>query len=464
MRAIFGEIIIALDRKLYAFYNSFVEHTINFESQFKLKPNFYFERTLSNECKIFLDSIFDANDINVLFSLSEFSLQGIEFSTTLKKQLKSEVSISKEIKEAWRKMYVDNYFKVKINDNVKHIFIEYKLNDEINYFDLAKDFLKYKIFNYFNELDDTIFIYFVLNKENGKYPTIINENFLYNELKSIIDDNVINDNIRVYFYEDGTEPKRLIRMKEDIVFQINIFDCLEKIINKIEQIDFNKVVFKSDNIFVCNKNILHNNVFEALIIKKNYKVIKKLTINSNFNTINDQTFFEDIAPIFSEIQISVLGELHDEAKNGGLHTRFRPSLFIITLLCYYDMYILDSSKRNFLEVLNCNDTDKSIIEKNVEKIKNNVDNGDCIIEDIFFEKLIFLIKNLYIELFEIDIYDNVVKYKDKYNDAFKELNILTRELNRILGIQNKGDFAALEDLLKYSVKVLKLIVSDYYKK
>ena len=158
------------------FENEVREYNTNSENH----AYFASERMLSNLSNHYLSSLLmEKHNFNIKLALSEFPINILNSSSKLNVVSSETAEVDlKNIK--WNRCYVDGYFKIETDEENYHIFLEYKMQNIFDYIDLAKDYLKYKLYTYNCNLN-TIFGYVIFKKEDN-YPSIIentNKKFCY---------------------------------------------------------------------------------------------------------------------------------------------------------------------------------------------------------------------------------------------------------------------------------------------
>lgn len=193
----FKYLIDYIDLNIKSFSNDFKNVSHEFDLLFKNQANILYERTLSveaNNCikKFFLEENKNGLDIAV----SEFNVRLIDQPDKIEeKKFLNEVKL--ESRPKWNNCYFDGYFLTNnfILEGKIHVFVEYKLKNEFDYGELAKDFLKFKIFTKNCDLNK-LFVFIIFEK-NCDYPTIKSENNNF----YILNSNMSSENLsesRVY--------------------------------------------------------------------------------------------------------------------------------------------------------------------------------------------------------------------------------------------------------------------------
>lgn len=455
-------IILLLDRKLKKFHKNFVNNIGTLENSLKnLHSNFFYERTISNECKFFITEILEKNKINLNLSVTELSLINRQETDEILKKIKKDVNFTRQLKETWNKMYIDNYFQIEMNNQVKHIFVEYKLNEEIDFFDLAKDFMKFKLYNFYNKDNNCIFVYCVLSKDFKNYASIKTLKPHFEYLTTNIEKTIIKDNKRVYVFTESINSQSLLKDENLFIEEFEIFQTLIKIadISDTSIINYDNGNKSETNNIVNYRSLFHYNVLESEIIRSNYKLISDVYKIKNMNFTLDESFFVNIVLDFQKIQNIIQGKIKEEANNQGLFTSYRPSLFIIILICFYAQY-LSSEKNNLYSNINCNPHDGKIIEELIKKLSQNQEKLE--IQPIFVESIMYFIIKLYDELFVISDDGSIIEYKEEYKQENDELIKLYRELAKKLSLDFKEEKIDDSSIADFSLKVLRRIVKGDY--
>lgn len=326
---------------------------------------------------------------------------------------------------------VDGYFKIDkfINDKTKHIFVEYKMQDNFEFIDLATDFLKYKLYTDKNN-EDTIFIYVIFDKKEN-YPSILNEDaeqYLY--IKDIIRETQLKEK-KVFIYQPDSSKQLDAEQTKKVEETLKVLDDLKLVKDKYITVlaKTTKLSKTSHEELILSYLSKYNSlVIKSSIIKRNYKFIKHL-----WDEANRMNLFNDIHKVFDldnkeqltvdlilkegshynyyfEETINLVDKI--EAEENGIRGGYYSSLNLIALLDYlsdffnikcdkpdygYKIFGRSNSKKQKHDYQKTADNQKRKID---EKYKNDPDKNKKFLKLLY--SLTYYIIEVYPILFEIN--------------------------------------------------------------
>lgn len=340
------EIILKLDESIKNYATIFGIEKIDVDLQTNNESKITYERTISSYSNSTLSKLIES------YFSSKISLYANEFQIYLKNgidtttfaKMRGDLHLDSDDKEKkWNYCVVDGYFKFEYEDTIKHLFVEYKLNDKYEYAELALDFLKYKCYTKINE-SNTYFA-FVICKKQENYPSIIdNLSKLFKEIDSTLSATDLNE-YRVFIYEgksskDSPAPsEELIGNLQDMVTGLNTLEDKMNFLSDNERTilngmkNYNSRVIKaylirknSSYIFAAYKYLIENKVFDQNVIGSFYLPGNKL----NLKLVVDEgsTYNNNIINIFG-----TQGKI-DSAKEAVRGSPY-VSLYMLTFIHYF---------------------------------------------------------------------------------------------------------------------------------
>lgn len=428
-----NEVINKIDLEIKQYTEKFLTEKMAIEESTSNHASILFERTLSSTVNYFLFNYFkQLYGDNLKICVNEFKIEiKNDINGEKRKKHRVDVDLKNDPKQRWNYCIVDGYFKIDkfVDDSTKHIFIEYKMQDDFEFIDLATDFLKYKLYTDKNK-ENTIFIYVIFDKKEN-YPTILNgdtEQFLY--IKDIIRETQFKEK-KVFIYQSDVNNPLDAEQTKKVEETLKVLDDLTLV--KDQYID---VLAKTTKQSKTNHEELilsylpkyNSLVIKSSIIKRNYKFIKHL-----WDEANKMNLFKDIHQSFdldNKDQLSIdliLKEgshynyyfeetinLSDkiEAEENGIRGGYYSSLNLIALLDYlsdffnikcdkpeygYKIFGRSNSKKQKHDYQKTADNQKNKIE---EIYKNDPDRNKKFLKLLY--SLTYYIIEVYPILFEIN--------------------------------------------------------------
>lgn len=456
-------IIKDIDREINIFAQKFDREKKDFDT---LTSNLSFicnERTMSFFTNERINKNLSANGFPVVLYVNEFA---IEFKNGLDQTsfniIKSEVEKSKKTKP-WNKCFVDGYFKVENlmpNDDITHLFVEYKMDNSFVYLELANDFLKYKAITYKNE-SNTAFVYVIFDKKE-LYPTILSQHPHLAFLRKKIKSKTITGTKKVYIYLPIF--KAIQNEKKPMVELYSTVKKLNSASNLAEKIDelrkkVQNGISKNDMLFVDSMKLFNSRVVKSMTLRKYYSFIKQL-----WDKCNDAKMFDNLELIFEgcamplepntiikegatykeNLSDYITAEDRKEVLKNGFHPILNVSLFIIAFLDFFNEYFnigVQSPKYDKIKI-GRKESNKADLTETVsefkEKLKNHYssfNNSENRIKKLAYS-LMYYLTNLFSIIYKIN--DNLVV--EDYNDDFEYFLVQERLQNSIDDIRKSIKF------------------------
>ena len=428
-----NEVINKIDLEIKQYTEKFIMEKVDIEASTSNQTSILFERTLSSVVNYFLfNYLKQLCGDNLKLCVNEFKIKNKnDINGEKRKKHIVDVDLKKNPKNHWNYCVVDGYFKIDnfIDNTTRHIFVEYKMQDDFEFIDLATDFLKYKLYTDKNN-ENTIFVYIIFDKKEN-YPTILSggsEHFI-----------LLKDIIR----ETQFKEKKVFIYKPDIKQQLNE-EQTKKIEQTLKVLD-DLTIVKEQYIGVMSKTTglsktRHEELILSYLPKYNSLVVKSNMIKQNYKFIknlwdeaNKMSLFKDIYKIFNldnKEQMSIemilkegshynyyfeeVINLEDkiEAEENGIRGRYYSSLNLIALLDYlsdffnikcgkpeygYKMFGRSNSKKQKHDYQKTADNQKKKID---QKYKTDPDKEKKFLKLLY--SLTYYIVEVYPILFEIN--------------------------------------------------------------
>lgn len=465
-----------LDEQLKKYAKNFKNQKASFDMQTSNQSYLLYERTLSSYANCVINRKLTSDCFKVLLAVNEFPIKfenGISSSTF--SNLVEEVSIKKEIKP-WNYCVVDGYFKLSqfLNEEMTHIFIEYKLQNKFEYIDLALDFLKYKAYTYVNN-SNMYFVYVILNKEED-YPTIKKGDapyYMFINDKIAVGDKGIGD-CNIYIYRPHIGKKDTIdfeRLNNAIDKVGNVAVLSKKVLCAFELL---KTTIPSDKvIFIENMSHFNRRVVKSYTLQKNCKFINEL-----WKATNDKDIFNDVKSYFekmvddtnriskiieegsqykelllNQINISNQKDALENGVNGGNTT----SLFIVAFLDYFKNLFkidCDNPRYGFKNIGKGNHRVEHNWETTANRFKKKLSEHFSHASNNFKIKklaycLLFYLYNVYGVIYDFDENGEVVRFSEKfkYYELLDDLQIAFDKAMRV--VKYRGERLLIEDYIEH---------------
>lgn len=450
------KIIELIDEKIKEKSNEFNKKSIYLMNDLSLKTKITNERSLASIASYNLYEYFKKEN-NYSTYLEELQIELPKLNIKENSEIDNEVAINKNKPSNY--VYIDSYFQIcDINNKKMHLFIEYKLSNQFEYSKLAYDYLKYKLYTKKNDTN-SIFIYVIFDKKEN-YPTIKSKppHYIYLD-KYIKKENFLNNENRVFIYINkniSNNPNSMLLEKKEIEIynelnKINIYFDNDSVITKIDSISELK-----NNIFYLHKDVFKPKVIIAYIIQINYfnilnfyatanskgifdVVINKLSLpltvkNDATTTVENniiQNLIDDAKNYFKNFEKRYKDEKKKEAIEDGLSANFCSSksileiIYIVSRIYEIEFNFARCNKNNRYE-----DIVKNLGEKKYVRFYKEKPEG---ITRLAFE-IIYIILNLYNEIFYIDEDLKCLNYKENFLLLKQYNNIIEsyKKINEIL--------------------------------
>lgn len=395
---------------------------------------------------------FFVRELPIKYSISESSLNIVEGEAkgykAYKKSFKDKSVVS-----------VDAYFDINIDveskdsgidgQQIRYLFIEYKVSKLFKYLSLAEDYLKYKIYTYYNE-DKTAFVFITFDNKDI-YPTVLKAGSpQYVLLSKIISKSMFSKDDRIFIYI----PRKTINSNNgDISFEpvltksYKVLNKISHITDKMSEEDIeNKLHNKlRDNFYCSNINSFKNNVLTAHILVSNYQNFIFPLFNELFTKgiIDDKEISQDtlnkMKKEFKELERTFFSDGKNKSLRDGLSTGYKSSFYILLLFNaiakanHLDfspkLHTLNVDTKNGQENINY----KAILEEKTKLIMES--NNGRNLSFLSYNLLIFVVK-LYKTIFEFNE-DGEYRFNKEY-ELFKSatrLQTLINELRKIVGFK-----------------------------
>ncbi|MCQ2791919.1 MAG: hypothetical protein MJ208_00175 [Bacilli bacterium] len=458
MKINIDEFIKSVDNNIKNYAIDYEKIGVDFKIATQNQINILYERTLSSITNYFIYSEFQnlkadvglgVNEIKIFF---ENGINAFDFST-----LKKEVGLkpkSKSDREMWENYCVpDGFFVVNnVLNEPLYLFVEYKLNQDLVYIDLALDYLKYKAYTYKSHLK-SVFAFVIFDKKE-KYPTIINSGPSYFQIldKAILP--TMDMEKRVYIYKnleikdkDDDSDFSFNELSDSIQQFVELSNLSSDILCHEDKIG----LIEDNNIFINSMEKFNKRVINAQIIRDNYNYIVDI-----WNACKKKNIFDGIYEDFNlhskeeltnEIIIdegSHYSACFDESINlkarlrameDGIRGSSYASLNVIVLIDYFNDYF--GIDKTIMPMYGKTKIGKNIKEKEEvdfnktairQKRKIDEHYGSDSQKSKKIKKLtyalMYYIKNLYEAIYDIGE-DNTI---GEYNEAY-ETYILTNQFN-----------------------------------
>ena len=374
----------------YSIQNNYTSRVVYInDSLFKplfLVPNFCNERTIAYYSTQFGEE-YIRNIIMKKCSVINEPLFTLTKSISISARNKYKKEAGANTKKTYNKFYIpDAAVSLKFDNIDKNYFVEYKVNNpHFKFFQLANDYLKYKLYSSSNTID-TKFIYIVFNKNDG-IPTLLNGidiNPKIQFLSNCISKSTIDDKANVFIYDKDIIPMQNKNGLLEHYIGSNEINVIDKVIKSIEKLDektideFNNIKDYSNDVYVKNIMKLGNKVSTAKILLEKYYEIIKLNDEIKINAYE----LIDKANNFSEKKIETLDDLfywmftnfknisgeefkkeEREISSVLLNTIRRKSMFILLMLEKYS----NDNRLNIIKIVP--KTKKESLD--LEKFKNS---------------------------------------------------------------------------------------------
>lgn len=268
--SLLSKFIFNIDEKLKFVAATFSSEKIDFDTLTSNEAFITYERTVSSYANSFLTDLFKAEGFDVLLSVNEFPIKFKNGITTewFEENL-DRLGLSKKDRDRpWTYCVVDGLFKIQKEGVVKHVFIEYKLNNDFIYSDLAIDYLKFKSYTK-NYNKNMIFVFAICKKEEN-YPSIIlddTKEFL--ELNKDLSLKDISD-YRVFVYEKRDDVTKDV-LDDKIIDDFSLIDISLK---RIKKMNYLKPLSDEEKLFVDSMYKYNSNIIKSRLIRDNYMFIK----------------------------------------------------------------------------------------------------------------------------------------------------------------------------------------------
>ena len=311
------------------------------------------ERTMSCFANEQINKYFNSSGFNTIMRANEFA---IEFKNGINqvsfKKLKTEVEKSKQ-QNPWNRCFVDGYFKVKNllgDENITHLFVEYKMDNSFVYLELGNDFLKYKAITYANE-SNTAFAYIIFDK-NELYPSILSTHPHFSFIRKRITSQTVEGSKRVYIYlpifQKGQENKSI----DNLYSKIKQLNRASYFAEKVDEFKRAMITSISDEdlVFINSMKLFNSKVVKSMTLRKHYSFIKKLwdkCEETNFfdnpknlfegcETFNPTKIIEEGAKYRINLGRFITVDDREEVMKNGFHAILNVSLFIVSFLDFFD--------------------------------------------------------------------------------------------------------------------------------
>lgn len=457
-----NKIIKDVDNRLKNYAIAFNKEKIDFETQSNNKALLCNERTLSTTTNKILEEVLSSVNINPLLVVNEFEIKLKNKITDEKfEEIKSKINNKVKLKENnWKNCFVDGYFKFNCLGNTNshiHVFIEYKMSNTFDTLELAKDFLKYKIYTHHSD-NNTIFAFVIFNKDE-LYPTILNnEKQAYSIIQSeSINKESIKDS-KIFIYKESNEFK----LDQILETYIHLDECMRDIDTYVQlEEKITKNISDENKIYIKYMKKFNTKVLLSNTIRRYYPFMKDL-----WEKCNTSNIFDNLSYIFGEEDGSDLPpedlikegveyrnrlteakfiEGKSDSLDKGYRTSINVSLFIVALFDYFNekynlgiklinlkKYTIGNGKNKILK------DEKVALEHFKADIKEHYEqiavDGERKCKKLVYSML-FYINKIYPIIFDIDNNNEVAKLKPEFL-VLKVIDELDNQFSKIAKLCN----------------------------
>ncbi len=449
--------ILGLDDFIKEYSSGFLINKTTLNTELSITTNCAIERTMAIVANKYVNNYL-LRTTNLKFSADELQISLNEIIDNVDDLI---ADVGYEVnKDSWKNCYVDGYFEYEYDNEIHNLFIEYKMESKFTFAKLATDFLKYKLYTHFSNID-TSFLYIIFEK-NENYPSVLNSNLD----NFVIIEKYINNEIplsKCYFHSPGFRSEltpdcttaRELRIALELLTKIDK-DC--ELLEDFEEFD---TYSEFDKIFIDQISTFNTNVFDARILKENYAYLMNVfdisLENGLFNDFNhiinftensfDRDELEKFVHDACNYKTNLINKLVEDDKliaiTKGFNVGIEVSLYIIMIVNYFvKKHKINTEKTPFfydkktkvngvVEIIKVSEKiQPEVFEKldhnyNINKLRKDFDRA------IF--GLLYFIKMTYQLIYDIDEHNNVKSISDKKRNLKIITNIQTniKNLNKI---------------------------------
>ncbi len=452
-KTLISKIIEEVDNVLKSYSIVFKTEKADFDFLTTNKADIRNERTVVSICNLVLTRQFNHYLFEPTLVSQEFYVH-FENGLTTSSFNGLEKLVGKKVKnDKWPYCFVDGYFKLNNlftpkKEQIKHVFVEYKMQNTFDYFDLARDYLKYKCITY-KESKETVFVYVIIKKLEN-YPSIIEGKEPYYQMLDyrISEDSLQHDkNIYVFMpnheninvkFESIDDVLKTLEETSEITSKIELFQDDDYSSIADEKKKYIEAMPKFNKKVICSRYLKSQYPFIKRVWDES---IKKETFNSVMQNFKGDFEVDEIIGTGSSYLSNISAKLNENTKissiEQGMHASVNKSLFIVSIIDYFcDIFEIDVEKPSYgTRNVRTGSRQKEIktedIVKNFKALLaenfsyNNQDNllklAYCIMHYII---------NLYSVLFVIDDDNNVGEFKENFV-IFKLIEDLDENLNKL---------------------------------
>lgn len=451
MEDIINKIINELERKIEILNNKSVDLDKKISTPFAFSINFNNERTIATFMLGFIVSELEKLNLSDIIFYNEFDItMDNSLTETEQRDLLEEIEDVTKKESPIKKYIPDNYIYITTKDNkTYHLFIEYKINNKLNYIKLANDFLKFKIYTR-NFQENVVFIYVVLKPIDNK-KTVTLKNSLgtveYQILNKIIEKKNIDTDKSVFIFESI-----------DFALNYQTSNLIEESVNRIDESIYRLLELEYDGSYNFEYNDSHYikmmgkfgpNVISSEYLRRKYIKIRTLHDEllshkieiilpddtyidieqfDNSRSINEELFINKLADHFN-YQIKKITDEHRKliVKSEFNYTRRKSFWITILLHKFCNDYQIPTSFFVY---------DNSPESKDIQESINNLDNIYGLKNPNFSMLclgLVFYIVKLYNQIMSID--NEIAVYSKEYL-SYKKIDSMFDNLKKISKIFN----------------------------
>lgn len=313
--------------------------------------NYNNERTIAEKVNFVInDYLQNLNSSASCKYLVEFSVNNFNLSKKVKNKYINELKLQEKKKEIrpWKTTIPDAFFMYKILNQIKTMFVEYKVHNSFSYNSLMIDFLKFKYYTHAAKIS-TSFLFILFNKNNLNNPsTPIFKNSFENYYNLGDKSNTKDLEKCNFFYYEKLDKKlnEAFINFEDIIYIDAEMNELLNYPNIFDNIDFSKVKNLENSSLYSTRNLFAKNVLFSKEIVNSFKIIKELYTRE----LQKNDFFDKLNMDFKEM-LSRYKTLKKYIKKDFSDKNFtyKNSYFILSIISVYhdcDLMITGVNEKN----------------------------------------------------------------------------------------------------------------------
>lgn len=272
------DIIEKVEDSLNGYRQSLIGIDSNSKSMFDFTINYKNERSIASYITYQLADIFESIGMKNVYVINEMDLR-IKYELADEKILELEKNVDKITISKKKIKFIPDTFVTFSNseNNLVHIFIEYKINNIFKYIQLASDYMKFKQYT-INTQTNPYFAYLLLNPSNNGMDITLKKDHLsnikYQIMEKNIDESTLDDDATVFIHKyQSTQngiTQDVLPIIENIEENIKDFEFLS------HKEEFHNIKDFSTNPYFSNAGKFGSRVLNSHRIQKKYLEIKQL--------------------------------------------------------------------------------------------------------------------------------------------------------------------------------------------